>query len=88
VSAYAALQSWSAPPPATNIVVPCDVDEQRAARGFAQYPNAKKYKDYRKMFEAEVTNVDAVMIATPDHMYTPVAIFAMQQGKHVYCEKH
>ena len=33
-----------------NIVVLCDVDEERSARGFAEYPNAKKYKDYRKMF--------------------------------------
>ena len=58
-----------------------------SARGFAQYPKAKKYKDYRKMFESEGKNIDAVMIATPDHMHTPVALLAMQQGKHVYCEK-
>jgi predicted dehydrogenase len=70
-----------------NIVALCDVDEQRSARGFAQYPNAKKYKDYRKMFETEGKNMDAVMIATPDHMHTPVALLAMQHGKHVYCEK-
>jgi predicted dehydrogenase len=36
-----------------NIVALCDVDEERSARGFAQYPKAKKYKDYRKMFEVE-----------------------------------
>jgi hypothetical protein len=70
-----------------NIVALCDVDEQRSARGFAQYPRAKKYKDYRKMFEAEGKNMDAVMIATPDHMHAPIALLAMQQGKHVYCEK-
>src|SRR4030095_9127974 len=34
-----------------NIVALCDVDEQRAAGAFARYPNAKKYKDFRKMFE-------------------------------------
>ena len=54
-----------------NIVALCDVDEERSARGFAQYPNAKKYKDYRKMFETEGKNIDAVMVATPDHMHTP-----------------
>ncbi len=70
-----------------NIVALCDVDEQRAARGFQAYPDAKKYKDYRKMFDAEGKNIDAVMIATPDHMHTPVALLAMQMGKHVYCEK-
>ena len=69
-----------------NIVALCDVDDVRAARGFQAYPNAKKYKDYRKMFEAD-KNIDAVMIATPDHTHTPVAMLAMQQGKHVYCEK-
>ena len=70
-----------------NIVALCDVDEERSARGFAQYPNAKKYKDYRKMFDTEGKNIDAVMVATPDHMHTPVALLAMQHGKHVYCEK-
>ena len=70
-----------------NIVALCDVDATRSAQGFAQYPNAKKYKDYRKMFQTEGKSLDAVMIATPDHMHTPVALLAMQQGKHVYCEK-
>ena len=37
-----------------NIVALCDVDEERSARGFAQYPKAKKYKDYRKMFDADL----------------------------------
>ena len=70
-----------------NIVALCDVDEVRSAKGFAAYPNTKKYRDYRKMFETEGKNIDAVMIATPDHLHTPVALLAMQQGKHVYCEK-
>ena len=70
-----------------NIVALCDVDEQRSASGFTKYPNARKYKDYRKMFETEGKNIDAVMIATPDHMHTPIALLAMQHGKHVYCEK-
>lgn len=73
--------------PTENVVALCDVDEARAARGYQTYPNAKKYKDYRKMFETEGKNIDAVMIATPDHLHTPIALLAMQQGKHVYCEK-
>jgi hypothetical protein len=70
-----------------NIVALCDVDEQRSARGFQAYPKATKYKDYRKMLEKEGRNIDAVMIATPDHIHTPAALFCMQRGKHVYCEK-
>jgi hypothetical protein len=70
-----------------NIVAVCDVDQQRSARGFAQYPKAAKFKDYRKMLDQEGRNIDGVMIATPDHMHTPVALAAMRMGKHVYCEK-
>lgn len=70
-----------------NIVALCDPDEERSARGFAQYPKATKHKDYRKMLEAEGRNIDGVMIATPDHMHTPIALMAMKMGKHVYCEK-
>lgn len=70
-----------------NVVALCDADEVRAAQGYAKYPDVKKFRDYRKMFDAEGKNIDAVMIATPDHMHTPVALLAMQMGKHVYCEK-
>jgi len=73
--------------PTENIVALCDVDEVRAARAFQTYPKASKYKDYRQMLEKEGKNIDAVMIATPDHLHTPIALLAMQHGKHVYCEK-
>jgi hypothetical protein len=42
-----------------NIVALCDVDEVRSAHGFAEYPKAKNYKDYRKLFEAEGKNIDS-----------------------------
>jgi hypothetical protein len=73
--------------PTENIVALCDVDEVRSARGFATYPKAARYKDYRQMFDKEGRNIDAVMIATPDHLHTHIALRAMQLGKHVYCEK-
>ncbi len=73
--------------PTENIVALCDVDDERAARGYKMYEKAKRYKDFRKMIETEGRNIDAVMIATPDHLHTPVAMFAMAHGKHVYCEK-
>lgn len=70
-----------------NIVALCDVHETYAAKALAKYPKATKYKDFRKMLEAEAKNIDGVVIATPDHSHTPVALAAMQAGKHVYCEK-
>jgi hypothetical protein len=70
-----------------NIVALCDVNDEMAAPAFKRWDKATKYKDFRKMIETEGKNIDAVMIATPDHTHTPVALFAMQHGKHVYCEK-
>jgi hypothetical protein len=73
--------------PTENVVALCDVHEEKAARTFQDHPKAKKYVDYRKMIETEGAGIDAVMIATPDHTHTPIALFCMQRGKHVYCEK-
>jgi hypothetical protein len=70
-----------------NIVALCDVNKVYAARTFQRYEKAKQYVDYRKMIETEGANIDAVVIGTPDHNHTPAALFAMQHGKHVYCEK-
>jgi len=70
-----------------NIVALCDVNETYAAKTFAAYPKARKYKDFRKLLETEGKNIDGVVIATPDHSHTPIALAAMQMGKHVYCEK-
>ncbi|MFQ6036133.1 MAG: Gfo/Idh/MocA family protein [Sedimentisphaerales bacterium] len=70
-----------------NIVVLCDVDADRAKATFKKYPRAKRYKDFRKMLEKEDKNIDAVVIATPDHVHAVAAITAMKMGKHVYCEK-
>jgi predicted dehydrogenase len=69
-----------------NFIALCDVDDDRAAASFKKYPNAKRYKDWRKMLEAE-KNLEAVIVATPDHNHAIVSIHAMKMGKHVYCEK-
>src|SRR4029453_16632654 len=69
-----------------NIVALCDVDWAHAAGTFKQYPDAKRFKDYRKMLD-EVKNIDAVVVATPDHSHAAASSCAMRQGKHVYCEK-
>jgi predicted dehydrogenase len=69
-----------------NIVALCDVDWGYASKVFEEHPKAKRYKDYRKMLETE-KNIDAVVIATPDHNHAHISVAAMKAGKHVYCEK-
>lgn len=70
-----------------NIVALCDVDENYAAKQFAKYPGAKRFSDYRVMFDKMRNEIDAVMIGTPDHTHAVIAMEAMRRGKHVYCEK-
>jgi len=70
-----------------NIVALCDVDSEKAAKAFSEYPKAKQYKDFRVMLEKEGKNIDAVVVATPDHTHAVVAAMAMKMGKHVYVQK-
>jgi len=51
-----------------------------------QVSRAKRYQDYREMLERE-KSIDAVVVATPDHMHAPIALAAMDLGKHVYVQK-
>jgi predicted dehydrogenase len=70
-----------------NIVALCDVDDNYAAKKFAQYPKATQFKDYRVMLDKMGKEIDAVVIGTPDHTHAVIALEAMRRGKHVYCEK-
>jgi hypothetical protein len=70
-----------------NIVALCDVDKNYAGGVFKKYPNAKAYTDFRTMLEKEDKNIDAVIIATPDHTHAVITMMAIKMGKHVYCEK-
>ena len=72
--------------PNQNIVALCDVDWYYANKVFEAYPKAKKWKDYRQMLEKQ-KNIDAVVIATPDHTHALPAAAAMELGKHVYLQK-
>jgi len=69
-----------------NIVALCDVDYEYAAPVFETYPKANKYKDFRIMLEKQ-KEIDAVMIATPDHTHALQAAASMELGKHVYVQK-
>jgi len=69
-----------------NIVALCDVDANYAAKVFAAYPKAAVYRDFRELLERQ-KDVEAVIVATPDHTHAPIAMAAMRAGKHVYVQK-
>ncbi len=69
-----------------NIVALCDVDWERAAETFKRFPKATRYRDFRVMLDKE-KNIDAVVVATPDHCHAVATMAAIHHGKHVYCEK-
>ncbi|MCH8327264.1 MAG: Gfo/Idh/MocA family oxidoreductase [Candidatus Marinimicrobia bacterium] len=69
-----------------NIVALCDVDQEYAAETFNLYPQAKRYTDYREMLEKE-KDIDAVLVATPDHTHAIISMAVLEMGKHLYCEK-
>ena len=70
-----------------NIVALCDVDWDYAGRSaFKAWPRAKQYKDYRVMFDQQ-KDIDAVLLATPDHSHALPAVMAMRSGHHVYVQK-
>jgi len=70
-----------------NVVALADVDWERGAEGFKQWPKAERYKDFRRMLDRQGREIDAVIIGTPDHTHIHCALACMQLGKHVYLEK-
>ena len=78
--------SWSQVP-LDSIVAMCDVDDRQVVNHYKKCPKAKKYKDFRIMFDEMAKKIDAVIIATPDHTHFPAAMAAMELGKHVFVEK-
>ncbi len=70
-----------------NIVALCDVDWRYSKPVFEKYPQAKKYWDYRKMYDEMGKSIDAIMVATADHTHAIVAAEGMSMGKHAYVQK-
>jgi Oxidoreductase family, NAD-binding Rossmann fold len=70
-----------------NIVALADVDWVRAKEGFDAWPQARRFRDYREMLDKMGKEIDAVVIAIPDHNHAAAALACMQAGKHVYLEK-
>ncbi len=72
--------------PTEQIVAICDVDSRQATAAAKPFPDAKLYTDYREMLAAR-RDIDAVMIAAPDHQHAMISVHAMRLGKHVFCQK-
>ena len=69
-----------------NIVALCDVNNNAVESQAAKFPNAKKYTDFRKVFD-DHKDFDAVVVSTCEHTHAFATMLALQHGKHVYCEK-
>jgi predicted dehydrogenase len=70
-----------------EVVAICDVDSERLAAAKELVPGAKTFVDYRDLLDKLDKKIDAVLVSTPDHMHYQISMDAMEQGKHVYCEK-
>lgn len=70
-----------------NSVALCDVNESRAAQTFKNFPNLPRFQDFREMIDKMGKEIDAVVVATPDHTHAVASAYAIRAGKHVYTEK-
>ncbi len=70
-----------------NLVAFCDVDDERAAKAYSEFPDVPHFRDYRVMLDKLGNKIDAVTVSTPDHMHFPIAMAAIALGKHVFVEK-
>ena len=70
-----------------EIVALCDVDFANGQRAFSELPLVPRYRDYRQMLTEMGDRIDAVTVSTPDHMHFPIALMAIEMGKHVYVQK-
>ena len=73
--------------PFVKLVALADVDLARTKLIKETYPDVRIYQDWRQLLDKEGNNLDSVNVSTPDHMHGPIALSAMQLGKHCYCQK-
>ena len=70
-----------------HITALCDVDDVHAKKAFDKWPQARRYRDFREMLQAEGDKIDAVYCGTPDHTHALVTLAALKRKKHVCCVK-
>ena len=70
-----------------EVVALCDVDSDILMTASKSYPKAKTYKDYRILLNEMNSQIDAVIVSTPDHTHAPASLMSMKMNKAVYCQK-
>lgn len=72
---------------AVDVVALCDIDSRRLEAAASKHTGAKKYMDFRKLYEELGDSIDAVVVSTTEHTHAYATMPALKLGKHVYCEK-
>ncbi|UNY99590.1 Gfo/Idh/MocA family oxidoreductase [Zhouia spongiae] len=70
-----------------KFVALCDVDDRNAKGSYKKFHKAKRYKDFRKVYDEQLKHIDAITVATPDHTHATIALPFMKAKKHAYVEK-
>ncbi len=70
-----------------RVVAICDVDRNNLDLAARDFPDARKYEDWRELIAKEGDKIDSVNVSVPDHMHAAIALTAIAAGKHVYCQK-
>ena len=70
-----------------DVVALCDIDQKNLEAAHKLYPSAKTYTDYRILLQEMQSEIDAVIVSTPDHTHAPASLMAMNLDKPVYCQK-
>lgn len=73
--------------PFVKLVAVADVDLNRVKQVKEAFPDVRVYQDWRRLLDKEGRHLDSVNVSTPDHLHAPIALSAMQLGKHCYCQK-
>ncbi len=73
--------------PHCEIVALCDIDDHHLEGAARKHPKARRFNDYRVMFDRAQKEIDSCHVTIPDHMHAPVALTAIALKKHVYCQK-
>jgi predicted dehydrogenase len=70
-----------------NVVALCDVDARNLKQQAERFPAARTYRDFRKLYEDNTSDIDAVVVSTTEHTHAYATMPALREKKHVYCEK-